>query len=148
MMHSQDVTDHREINLEIMVSVSGEASSNILLMNEAITLLLRKRRTLEEKAIARYFHCLINAYGRLIAHLHKHMSEDAAIDDSLIATLDRLRTVNENVRSSVDALLKILKYDLNFLEQYFEYDYCSKLLNETNLMGNLEELLDELGVAL
>ena len=136
-MHSQDAINR----LETILSGTAESARNIALLNEAITLLLQKRRTLEEKAITRYFHELISAYGRLIAHLHICMAKSDALDDSIVAAMDRLRTVNEKVRTCAEELLKIFKYNLNFLEQYFEYDYCSKLINEENLITELGELV-------
>ena len=123
---------------------SQNACTNILLMDEAILLLAQKRRTLEEKAIANHFHSLIEAYSRVIALLHMYMSSNSDLDERKLVTIHKLQTVNEKVRNRVDELLKIIKYDLNFLEQYFEYEYCGRLLNEDTFLRDVNEALTEL----
>lgn len=147
MQNSQEQEDELELELppiQQAMLFSQRACTNILLMDEAILLLAQKRRTLEEKAIANHFHSLIEAYSRVIALLHMYMSKNSDLDERMLVTIHKLRTVNEKVRNRVEELLKIIKYDLNFLEQYFEYEYCGKLLDEDTFLRDVNEALTEL----
>ncbi len=145
----QNSQEHEEIETDLpplqqAVLFSQRACTNILLMDEAILLLAQKRQTLEEKAIANHFHSLIEAYSRVIALLHMYMSSNSDLDERKLVTIHKLQSVNEKVRSRVDELLKIIKYDLNFLEQYFEYEYCGRLLNEDTFLRDVNAALTEL----
>ncbi len=124
------------------------ATSNLGLIDESVILLSQKRSTLEERAIAKYFHKLCCAYSCIIKSIHLHMSNEREFEEPSKPLIERLRTVNENVASCVNDLLKIQKYNANFLEQYFEYDYCSKLLDNQELLGDLEALDKEFQLCL
>lgn len=128
-----------EINpTEKALSTSREASLLIALIDETLILLSQKRRTLEEKAIAGYFHRLSSRYALLISSLHEFLASGDSVPCSAAEVFSKLQEVNENVRLRVEELLKTVKYNLNFLEQYFEYDYCAKLLYEDNFLADLE----------
>ncbi|MBX9690585.1 MAG: hypothetical protein K2X27_27970 [Candidatus Obscuribacterales bacterium] len=126
---------------ESALKESRALSAIIASIDESILLLCQKRRTLEEKAIIAYFHSLAVSAANIISCLHKKLSNSNETLEEWTSLLERLRTVNENIASCLEELLKILKYNFNFLEQYFEYDYLSRLLNnDSELLRELEEL--------
>jgi len=126
--------------IQLALTESLSAASLVALTDESLLILNQKRRTLEEKAISKYFHRLSRANANIIAQLHSRIYEHDSIDENTVEQLHRLRTVNENVRSCVAELLKILKYDFNYLEQYYEYDYCARLLNNEEMVASLERI--------
>lgn len=137
--------DGKEVTpAQLVLTNSLESANIIVLIDESLLLLSQKRVTLEEKAIAAYFHKLVQSYAGIITELHVSMSSTQKTENTTIEVLARLRTVNENVRSCVQELLKILNYDLNYLEQYFEYDYCAKLINNQDHFLCLEAIKAEL----
>ncbi len=48
----------------------------------------------------------------------------------------------DRLEPSIDELLKVLRYDLNFVEQYFEFNYLGKLNNEEQFLPDSENLLN------
>ncbi len=145
-MQSQDSASSSPISLSLALMM--EASKNLSLLNESLYLLSQKRRTLEEKTIASHFHRLSIIYAQMIEIVHKHFYSvekfETESNHDFANLLTELRTVNEKLGSFVSELLKILKYDFNFLEQYFEYDYCGRLLNEVATIDFLESSLAKL----
>lgn len=142
----QNSSDEIAVLFEQALLSSKECSEIISIIDESLILLAQKRRTLEEKAIITHFHVFVQLYGSIITLLHEYISGLRYETERLKTQLNRLRTVNENLRKSVEELLKILKYNFNFLEQYFEYDYCAKLLNESEFKEDLQAVKDGLGV--
>lgn len=118
---------------QLILQQSENCSKNIMLICQSLLLLSQKRRTLEEKAIASYFHELVRENAKIIELLHSHLSSNSSSAQKTLELLHRLQTVNENLRTRIEELLKILNYDFNFLEQYFEYDYCARLLERKEL---------------
>jgi hypothetical protein len=125
---------------QFALSQSMAAAGVVALIDESLLILSQKRRTLEEKAIVTYFCSLACAYAGIIGCLHMSVSRDELVGQVVVDLLPRLQTVNENVRSCVEELLKVLKYDFNYLEQYFEYDYCARLLGNQELLAALAEI--------
>jgi len=65
-------------------------------------------------------------------------------------TTDQIKDTCENfdqlllrLEATVDELLKVLRYDLNFVEQYFEFNYYGKLTNEETFLEDSQGLLDQ-----
>ena len=118
---------------EKILTESMNCSKNVTLICQSLLLLSQKRRTLEEKAIIAYFNELAIVNAKIIELLHSCISNSRSLGQSTDEILGKLQTVNENVCSRIEELLKILNYNFNFLEQYFEYDYCAKLLEKKEL---------------
>jgi hypothetical protein len=140
-MHSEEIL---QTPAQLALLESRASAKAVALIDEPILILSQKRKTVEEKVIVRYFHRLACVYGGIISLLHTYMSGDESGSQTQVDLLHRLRTVNENVASWVEELLKVLKYDLNYLEQYFEHDYCARLLSNQELLGALEQIRSEL----
>jgi hypothetical protein len=128
-----------------------------LKINEVVSRLTEKRVTLEEKMIRAYFHefaanlvsCAAAAHTRL-ANAYKTSTprQKTSIeisqlnqDLSLHTDAQALKELTEASEVVIDDLLRILRYDLNFLEQYYEYDYYTKLTNERDFKAQAKELM-------
>ena len=136
-------TDSQLSSLQIALNASLECSRIVELMNEVLILLTQKRRTLEEKAIAEYFHKSIIIHAGIICKIHQWANEAAAEPDTQLfsSVFEKLQTVNEKLRIRVEELLKVVRYNLNYLEQYFEYDFYTKLTAEPPILADLEAVL-------
>lgn len=121
--------------------LSKQVAHIIGTIDDTLLLLTEKRTTLEEKMIAKYFHELAEHYGRLAACIHHHCLKTS--EETLPSGNLREDTYNLNcrVKSTVDELLKIVRYNFNFLEQYFEHDYFESLVEEHKFIEALEALL-------
>jgi hypothetical protein len=91
---------------------------------------------LEEKMIKSIFHKLANALSKAIEVVNSACVETKFPQHETVVEASNLF---EEIRLSVSELLKICRYDLNFLEQYFEYDYCAKLHSELRFVERAEE---------
>jgi hypothetical protein len=123
----------------------GESHFTALIINdvsECLSMLSRKRATLEEKIIARELHKLVAAYGRILAVVHDRL---AAQDNPQEEMLEKVRTFNYEVRQQIDRLLNALRYNLNYLEQYFEYDFSCNLSQNWHFAETAEQLCHRLG---
>lgn len=129
---------------ELALVVSRESAEIVALLDEALFALSQKRSTLEEKAISRYFHELVQLYGTIIALVHKRLVNGVLEDKAELVTLESLQNINTSVKDSVEDLLKIIRYNLNFLEQYYEYDYASKLTRDSGYISGLENIVTKL----
>ena len=131
--------------MQTVLQSSLESSRIIELIDEVLLSLSQKRTTLEEKTIAEYFHKIVKVQCLLLSSLHSSLLETGRGQPSLgDAWLVRLQNVNEKCRTRIEELLKIVKYNLNHLEQYFEYDYCAKLIEQPGFLEEYEELLTDL----
>jgi len=130
---------------EQCLCLSRQAAHIIGTIDDTLLLLAEKRTTLEEKMIAKYFHELAEHYGRLATKIHHHCRQGA--DDTLpdSALRDDTNSLNCRVKDTVDELLKIARYNFNFLEQYFEHDYFESLVEEHRFIEALDALLKRYG---
>ena len=142
MTHSED-TPNETFNIgEQALDISLKCGDLVTSLSRSLFILRQKRTTLEEKAIARYFHQSAQLLGLIVSKLHLALGEDA--DANLRhSTLDLLRSTVQDLQTRVDELLKILHYNVNFLEQYFEYDFYNKLTNESHTLENLQRVCEE-----
>ncbi|MBY0357399.1 MAG: hypothetical protein K2W82_05295 [Candidatus Obscuribacterales bacterium] len=128
---------------ESALELSRECAEIIMLIDEILFAFCQKRSTLEEKTISRYLHGLTANYARGIELIHRESLTGGFQAPTWQSQLSSLRTINEKVRSSVHELLKIIRYNLNFLEQYFEYDYAFNLTQNSRFVEDLESWLNK-----
>jgi hypothetical protein len=112
----------------------------------ALSGLSEKRVTLEEKMIRRHLHQLSGLCGQVTQEAHQMLASH--YDLNMTETLDELCNLNIEVQTVVADLLKIIRYNLNFLEQYYEYDYYSRLQNDHRFVERMQKIVDELKVIL
>jgi hypothetical protein len=108
----------------------GECGFSLRNMSDiasSLAILAGKRTTLEEKIIRKELNILVSNYCAILSHVHKALA--AELQPQPIA-LDSLRLLNLRVHVAIGELLKALRHSLNYLEQYFEFDFCARLLDE------------------
>lgn len=128
---------------EQLLEISLSCGELITAISRSVFVLKQKRTTLEEKAIMRYLHQCTNLIGLIIAKLHFAFANNKENTLNQI-NVELLRSTTVDLRTRVDELLKILHYNFNFLEQYFEYDYVNKLTNESLAVENLQAVYDSM----
>lgn len=96
--------------------------------SEALLVLASKRATLEEKMIARELTTISLLLSSLLRRIFSMLIENAEMD--FADAYGALRECNLKIEESLDEFLKIARYDLNFLEQYFEHGFCKRLLED------------------
>lgn len=104
---------------------------------DCILLLSSKRTTLEDKAIAKYLHLAIIECTNILKSIHFCLANNLHVDKEL---LEELSNANSKIKETLDEFLKMLKYDFNFFEQYFEFDFLIHLNNENNFLEKLQNI--------
>lgn len=119
------------------------ANEVLQMITETLFILNGKRETLEEKTIKRIFHELAKAICRHLVRLNEICLSRSFPPE---VKLEAGAKLFQEIRLSVSELLKMARYDLNFLEQYFEYDYCARLHGECQFVERVEKLTADLSV--
>lgn len=130
------------------------------LIGEAISNIANKRITLEEKMIRNALHELAAEISTSVAAIHKVLkptgstshepvtvtvSLPTAPDSDLPrAALDELFELTAEMHACFKELVKIITYDLNFLEQYYEHGFYGRLVNENRFQARLQEVIQRL----
>jgi hypothetical protein len=96
-------------------------------IDDALSILATKRTTLEEKIINCELHKLAAQYCAILTAIHTKLADGKVPPDKALETI---RTFNFTVHEAVESLLKALRYNLNYVEQYFEFAYATRLTNE------------------
>jgi len=108
-----------------LVEVLLKCSIVIKKISEALSILIDKRVTLEEKMIKSYFLRLASAQGHISEQLLTVLAQnEPAIKKE---TLTELVRIADEVNDRLEEFLKAARYDLNYLEQYFEHRFASEL---------------------
>ena len=149
-----------EENVKAIVELADKNLSLVKKIHEVIGRFAEKRVTLEEKMIRSYFHGLACQLMQINARIHERLGENytkpsqsalntselslwhKAIEEGLKALRQALKPLeNQQTQLTVqlDEILKVLAYDLNFMEQYFEHGFYSRLSNDENHLAALEE---------
>ncbi len=155
MLHNLE----EEERVKGILSVLDHCFSLATKINEIVSRMTEKRVTLEEKMIRTYFHqfaanlvscaaaihqSLANAYGDGTTRHEQKTQAIVALAAELLNLSNALEELLAASEVIVDDLLKILRYDLNFLEQYYEYGLYTKLTNESDFVSQSQELLQRI----
>jgi len=105
------------------------AGEVVITISDTLLFLGGKRTTLEEKSIKAHYHRLAADYALLIGAAHKLLERGGTVAPPA-GSLERLKDVNDRAKSALEHFLKVATYDANFLEQYFEFDYNTRLSEE------------------
>lgn len=132
-----DTLSDAQLQTEPLLQLTKLEIDCLNLITETILILNGKRETLEEKMIKSIFLKLANALAESIKVINLCCLENKFPPSEIV---DESSNLVEEIRLSVSELLKIVRYDLNFLEQYFEYDYCGKLHSEQRFVERVEEI--------
>jgi|GEM_PF-641429 len=63
--------------------------------------------------------------------------------DQIKDTCENFDQLLMRIETSIDELLKGLRHNLNYVEQYFEFNYYGKLTNEETFLEDSQGLLDQ-----
>jgi hypothetical protein len=156
-----------EARMKCILGVLDKTLQLALKIDEVVGRLSEKRVTLEEKMIRSYFHQVGANLLELSAWLNRALAaattpktapnagsakatETSAngckvvtrltTEEIKVASLD-LDQFLGRMESNVDELLRVLRYNLNYVEQYFEFNYYGKLTNEDGFLADSAELL-------
>lgn len=126
----------KEPDSEPAIEAIEAATGAILTISKTLLSLKDKRVTLEEKMIREYLHGLAEGLATTLAFLHRHFKDKSYdIEPGLI---DEFKQLAREIKTVSDSLAKIVDYNWNFLEQYFEHDFYSRLVNEHKFADRLE----------
>jgi hypothetical protein len=130
------VNDEQDRTQSAMESAS-QVGNVISKVGEIVIILNDKRVTLEEKMIRMYLHDVAVTGAMIAGSLHA-LTRGGAYPDK--QDLTNLESVLLELIGSLDELLKMARYDLNFLEQYFEHGYYQKLRYELCFVERLQSI--------
>jgi hypothetical protein len=108
---------------------------------DCLALLTSKRVTLEEKMIRKELHDLIGELGQIVSTINANLSKQAVPHADV---LEQLRTLNFAMRTEITRFLKALRYNFNYVEQYFEFDFCAKLREECRFADEARDIMKKL----
>lgn len=108
---------------------------------DCLALLTSKRVTLEEKMIRKELHDLIIQLGPIVSSIHANLATHAVPRAEI---LEQLRTLNFSMRTEITRFLKALRYNFNYVEQYFEFDFCAKLREECRFSEEAASIMRKL----
>jgi hypothetical protein len=162
-----------EARIKRILEVLDRTLQLSLKIDEVVGRLSEKRVTLEEKMIRSYFHQIAANLLGVCALLHRslalattprgvesvegadigqevNISRQVNIADSatISAACQPFNDFLDRLESNVDELLKALRYNLNYVEQYFEFNYYGKLTNEDKFLEDAELILSRMTTAL
>ena len=107
---------------------------------DSLLVLFGKRTTLEEKSIGVHYNRLAAEYGVVISSAHRIMAGGGTLPPE--DELAHLTEVNIRVKETLEHFLKVATYDANFLEQYFEFDYNTRLTEEYRFDEEVKRIAD------
>jgi GTPase Era involved in 16S rRNA processing len=122
-----DAPDNPIESIEIAMTTANQLADIVLKIGEVTIVLAQKRVTLEEKMLRRYLHDLAKTSANTAAMLHQ-LTRDGAKGNS--ESFSEIAQITSETHAAIEELLKIVRYNLNFLEQYFEHDFYARLINE------------------
>src|SRR5260221_9895424 len=101
--------------LEVLV----KSNAVINKVSNALLILMRKRATLEEKLIKSYFLKLAKAQAKIIEWALSDLAKEEGGTGQ--DTYVQLASLNNKILSALAEFLTAARYNLNYLEQYFEH---------------------------
>jgi len=127
--------------IEAAMAEAASLARVVQIAADCVAVLADKRVTLEEKMLRAYMHNLAIVSAQCAAKLHE-LTRDGAKSD--LEVFSELSAVTEETIVALTELLKVSRYDLNFLEQYYEHGFYNKLLNEYRFLERLESIRSKL----
>lgn len=115
---------------------AGEART---LIEQSLKLLAEKRKTVTEEIIVRYCHRLLHALDEYIK-----IADTLTCQRLTDFSKTSIQKLNNDMLATFSELLKMANYDANFFEQYYEYEFCSRLTNELIFVDRVNALICQL----
>ncbi|MCW5822494.1 MAG: hypothetical protein KIT34_06800 [Cyanobacteria bacterium TGS_CYA1] len=138
--------ESEDIDIEsILCECLSSLSNNLFVIAQIAGKLASKRTTLEERMIRNTLHQLGSTIGMSVTSFHQNWLDDPGLKAVLISgsveNLNALLQLSNEINKVLQEFLKMANYNLNFLEQYYEYDFNAKLLYEYRFNERLQEQL-------
>lgn len=133
--------DYRNESAIAAMHCSNELASACRTIGEVIAALAEKRVTLEEKMMRAYLHEVVVESGRCMGILHTLTMDGVTLDEHVLTTVQNLGT---ELSTALNELQKAIQHNLNYLEQYFEFDFNARLHNEYKFPQRLREVCTQL----
>ena len=92
--------------------------------------------------ISHYLHAMAAGYGAIVEKSQRALAQ--ASPELSAHWLGKLQELDLKVLDCLDELLKIIRYDLNFLEQYYEHDFHKRLTQDHRFLDEIEQIADHL----
>jgi hypothetical protein len=119
----------------------GHSNQIIQKIEKILSQLQLKRITLEEKILQRYLEQTAEGYSKIVKRIDQGLSIDTGAQSLILASLTKL---NQDVQKVADELLKVINYNLNYLEQYYEQPLLHQLTENYCFPDQLDRLLNQL----
>jgi hypothetical protein len=128
-----EIADEQRIRL---VEMLLKSSIIIKKISDALAILIDKRETLEEKMIRTYFLKLASTQG----HISEQILASLEAKETRISqeAISELAALSDRILTVLEDFLKAARYDLNYLEQYFEHGFASHLQSSNLLEDSLK----------
>jgi hypothetical protein len=117
------------------------AASILVAVDDCLAALEAKRITLEEKMIRRHMHLVAKTTAVIVQSVHETLLDNQPGSSERLA---QWQAINVQIVSGMEELLKIIRYDPNFLEQYYEYGFLTKLNEDFRWVEKLQEVANQL----
>ncbi len=143
-MQDDSLTDNQQHEIvanDMLAEWLGEcrfSARKMLDIDDALALLATKRTTLEEKIIRKELHILVSKYCAILTHVHEALADDLVPELNALAAL---RLLNLRVHGAMGELLKALRHNFNYVEQYFEFDFCARLTQHFKFVDEAQEVI-------
>lgn len=118
---------------------SHRIANLIASISEALARLCDKRRTLEERIIIRNLCELTAGYGAVLNRVNLLLAKDLDIPERAITSL---RDLNSKADQAIGDLLKMIRFNLNYLEQYYEHTFAARLTEEHRFPEAINSILE------
>lgn len=141
MPNAKETLSPEQISQRPLIEMLVKHSSVIEKISEVLVILHSKRATLEEIMIRSYLVKLASAQGKIAEQILAELeTPELRFSQEYV---ERFILLSDEIKISLESFLKAAKYDLNYLEQYFEHQFISGLQESNNLVDTLK-LLDSL----
>ncbi|HEY9713873.1 MAG TPA: hypothetical protein V6C72_10410 [Chroococcales cyanobacterium] len=142
-MNSNESADESYGNsLAVWAPLTSHQANLAREMSDVLEALAQKRVTLEEKLIRRYLHELVAECGSVIAWINRLLQNQPQMLDPQLAA--KLHEIDDEIFLDIRQLKKMIEYNPNFLEQYFEHGFYARLENDRRYLQRLASVSAEL----
>ena len=116
------------------------------LIAQTLIELSAKRITLEEKMIQNHFVVTANHSSRAVCGVTSILNSSISTEVEALAL--ELKLLCHDIIPALEEFLKMIRYNPNFLEQYYEYGFNERLLYEHRFAERMESISSKLCAAI
>ncbi|MBX9696208.1 MAG: hypothetical protein K2Z81_27715 [Cyanobacteria bacterium] len=136
---TSDTSEKPSLTKEALECVE-ELLSVLKLIDQSVIAIQDKRVTLEEKMIRSYLHQMASEICDVTSYIHRSLAKEISSRSFDIeqSSIEQLKSMAAEMMSLLTEFHKIAVYDWNFLEQYFEHGFLTKLSHEHSFVERLQ----------